>query len=258
MNTNNVNDLFQSARDEGAISAQSLQTLAVADIGAQIQNALGTSVDDIMASEVVLVTILMDDSGSMQDHEQAAREGFNLTLDAIEASKQQNNILAHTRFLHGRVLNPYTLIENAKRLDGRNYKPVHDTPLYEQSIVILGTVLAKTQEFYDNGVAVRTVTLIVTDGANNGSGTAQDVLPIVKDMLKTENHIICAMGIKDGITDFKQVFRDMGIGEKWILTPDDTQSAIRQAFMLASQTAARVTQNAVQFKTGSAGGFGAP
>ena len=258
MNTNNVNNLFQSARNDGMISAQSLQALVVADIGAQIQNALGASVDDITASEVVLVTVLMDDSGSMQGHEQAARDGYNIFLDAIEASKQQNNILAHTRYLNGKILFPYILIENAKRLDGRNYRPTGGTPLYEQSIIVLGTALAKAQEFADNGVAVRTVTLIVTDGANNGPGTADDVSLIVKDMLKAENHIIGAMGIDDGNTPFMDIFRNMGIDKKWILTPADTPSAIRQAFVFASQTAARVTQSAAQFKTGAAGGFGAP
>lgn len=258
MNTNNINNLFQSARDDGTISAQSLNALMVVDVGAQIQNSLGTSVDEITASEVVLVNILLDDSSSMQDHKQAAIDGYNLFLDTINASKQQNNVLVHARYLNGKILYPYTLIENAKRLDGRNYRPDGGTPLYEQSVILLGTVLAKSLEFYDNNTAYRTVTLIITDGANNGPGSALDVLPLVKDMLKSENHIISAMGIDDGSTNFKRIFNKMGMKDEWILTPADTPSAIRQAFLLASQTAARMTQSVVQFKAGAAGGFGSP
>jgi len=58
--TNNINNLFQQAREEGTISAKALQALTVADVGNQIQTALGVKVDDIQASEVVLVTMLVD------------------------------------------------------------------------------------------------------------------------------------------------------------------------------------------------------
>lgn len=258
MDTNNINNLFQSARDDGTISSQSLNALMVADVGAQIQNSLGMSVDDVTASEVMLVSILLDDSISMKNHKQAAIDGYNLFIDAINDSKQQSNVLVHTRFLNGKIFYPYTLIENAKRLDGRNYRLGGGTPLYEQSVVLLGTALAKSLEFYDNNTAYRTINLIITDGVNNGPGTADDVLPFVKDMLSFENHIVSAMGIDDGYTDFRQIFKKMGLKNEWILTSADTPSAIRQAFLLASQTAARMTQSVVQFKAGSAGGFGSP
>jgi hypothetical protein len=65
MNTPNINQLFQNAQSEGTISNSAFQALTVIDIGAQIQAGLGISVDDVMASEVVLVTIMPDDSASI-------------------------------------------------------------------------------------------------------------------------------------------------------------------------------------------------
>src|SRR5262250_2064121 len=81
-------------------------------------------------------------------------------------------------------------------------------PLYDQTVVLLGTVLAKAQEFADNGVPVRTVTLIITDGADEHSrrATAQTVATLVQDMQQAETHIVAAMGIEDGSTDFRRVF----------------------------------------------------
>jgi Ca2+-binding EF-hand superfamily protein len=78
-------------------------------------------------------------------------------------------------------------------------------------------------------------------------------------MLRTEQHIIAAMGIDDGgKTDFHQVFRSMGIRDEWILTPGSTPSEIRKAFGTFSKSAVRASQTATSFSQTAAGGFGAP
>lgn len=254
----NINDLFQSAHDDGLLSTASLQILEVNDIGAQIQAGLGIEIDDVMASEVVLVTIMPDDSGSIRfgGNAQAVRGGHNSVLDAFADCQQNDHILIHNRYLNGNVLYPYCPLSQAVRMTPQNYNPNEGTPLYDQTVVLLGTVLAKAQEFADNGVPVRTITLIITDGADVHSvrANAQDVASIVKDMLQNENHLIAAMGIEDGYTDFRQIFKEMGIRDEWILTPGNSQSEIRQAFQVFSQSAIRVSQSAGNL--GSLGGFG--
>jgi hypothetical protein len=256
----NLNQLFQTAHAEGALSNGSLQALNVFDIGAQIQAGLGISVDDVMASEVVLVTIMPDDSGSIRFSNNAAvvRAGHNTIVDALTNSNQRGNILIHNRYLNGTVLYPYCPVTQAVRMNEQNYDPNQGTPLYDQTVVLLGTVLAKAQEFSDNGVPVRTVTLMITDGADAHSqrATADTVRSLVQDMLRTENHIIAAMGIDDGGTDFRQVFRDMGIRDEWILTPGNSQKDIRQAFQIFSQSAVRASQSGGSFSQTSLGGFG--
>jgi hypothetical protein len=258
----NLNQLFQSAHAEGALSSASLQALNVFDIGAQIQAGLGVSVDDVMASEVVLVTIMPDDSGSIRFSGNAAvvRAGHNTIVDALTNSNQRDSILIHNRYLNGSVLYPYCPVTQAVRMNEQNYDPNQGTPLYDQTIVLLGTVLAKAQEFSDNGVPVRTVTLMITDGADVHSqqATAGTVRSLIQDMLRTENHIIAAMGIDDGSTNFCQVFRDMGIRDEWILTPGNSQKDIRQAFQVFSQSAVRASQSAGSFSQTSLGGFGVP
>jgi pyruvate-formate lyase-activating enzyme len=260
--TPDLNQLFQSAQNEGILSAASLQALNVQDIGAQIQAGLGIQIDDVTASEVVLVTLMPDDSGSISyaGNDAIVRAGHNTVIDALLSSNQKDNILVHNRYLNGQVLYPYCPVTQAVRMDAKNYNPNQGTPLYDQTIVLLGTVLAKAQEFSDNGVPVRTVTLIITDGADAHSkrATAKTVKSLVQDMLRTENHIIATMGINDGSTNFQQVFRDMGIRDEWILTPGNGQKEIRQAFQLFSQSAVRASQSAGSFGQTSLGGFGTP
>ncbi len=253
----NINSLFQSAQDDGTLSAGAVQVLNVADIGVQIQAGLGIPVDDFTSSEVVLVTMMPDDSASIRfgSNAQAVRGGHNTVLDALQASKQKSNLLIHTRYLNGLVLYPYCPVDQAIRMNPQNYDPNLGTPLYQQTVVLLGTVLAKAQDFLDNGVPVRTVTLIITDGAGERSKTKpQDVAKIVNDMLKAENHVVAGMGIDDGHTDFRQVFKSMGIRDEWILTPGSTETEIRKAFQVFSQSAVRASQSSGQFS--NLGGFG--
>jgi len=256
----NPTTLLTQAHNEGSLSASALATLTVADLGAQIQAGLGLPVDDVLASEAVLVTMLVDDSASIASghNTQVVREGHNGVLDALQGARGRDAILVHTRYLNGQVLYPYALLEDTVRMDAHNYDPRQGTPLYDQTVVALGTVLAKSQEFAANGVPTRTITLIITDGCDQHSSrhTARSVAFLIKDMQARESHIVAALGIDDGQTDFRAVFREMGIEDRWILTPGNGANEIRQAFQLFSQSALRASQGAASFSKAALGGFG--
>lgn len=256
-----VNALFASAQQEGLLSKASTQALAVVDIGQQIQAALGLPAIQVLSSEIYLVTKLIDDSGSILNagNEQVVRDGFNLVLDSLMGTKQRDSILAHCRYLNGEVLFPYCLLEQAVRLDRNNYYPTGGTPLYDQTVVVLGSVLAKTLELREAGIPTKTTTLIMTDGHDEHSRRFQDpesVAPIVKDMLRSEDHIIIAMGIDDGYTDFRDIFRRMGLDDRWILTPANTPSEIRRCFNLVSRTSVQASQSAKSHSEVAQGGAG--
>jgi hypothetical protein len=243
-----VKKLLNDAHDAGELSAKALAALDVVDVGAQIQAGLGVSIDDVAASEVVLLTLMPDDSHSIMQagNIDAVRDGHNYVLDALGKSKQGGEVLAHTRYLNGQVLFPYTALEHAVRMTPANYDPRLGTPLFDQTAVVLGTVIAKAKELAQAGIAVRTVTLLITDGGDYGSTRCKpaDIAAIVSDMLARENHIIAAMGISDGSTDFRAVFRSMGIPDRWILTPTNSASEIRRAFQVFSQSAVRAAAGA--------------
>ncbi len=258
--TPNIGQLFQSAQQAGDLTAASMQALSVIDLGAQIQDALGIPAMDVAASEVFLVAMLIDDSGSIRfgGNADAVREGHNLVLDALRGSKQDDSILTHCRYLNGTLLYPFSPLAQAVKMDSHNYNPTGGTPLFDESVALLGAVLAKAQEFADNGVPVRTATLIVTDGNDESSRkvNAVKVSAIVKDMLRMETHIVAAMGVDDGVTDFNLVFKGMGIPDQWILTPKNTTSEIRRAFATFSKSAVRASQSAQSFSQTALGGFG--
>jgi len=255
--------LFGSAINAGALSQETAQGINIIDLGQNIQAGFGINVDDVQATEVILVGALVDDSSSIRfgKNSQTVRDGHNLIIDSLSGAgtKTRDGILMMTRYLNKGILFPFIPITQATRMDTSNYDPNGGTPLYDQTAIFLATMLAKAQEFMNNGVPCRTISLIVTDGADVGSyqQSTVSVSKLVRDMYRGENHIIAAMGIKDkdSKVDFRDIFKEMGIEENWILTPGNSEQEIRAAFHTFSQSAVRASQNAAAFSQ-AAGGFG--
>jgi hypothetical protein len=230
-------------------------------LGPDIMEGLGAvTLDDITTSEVLLVQVLIDDSSSIAytpGNSEAVRQGHNEMLAALKDSKSAATILVSCGYLNGGVLYPYLPLDHAPEMTSRNYNPSGSTPLYERTAAVLGSVIAKTAEFEQGGVAVRSVTFIITDGAaTDYHFPVSDIKKIVGGMLRTEIHIVGGMGITDGTTDFTGVFTDMGIRPEWILTPANTPSEIRRAFGTISRSAVRASQAVGTFSTTALGGFG--
>ncbi|MDR2191225.1 MAG: hypothetical protein LBP53_08965 [Candidatus Peribacteria bacterium] len=254
-------DLLKNAFNEGDISQGSLDALTkIPDLGQTIQEGLGIPVDSIRSSEVILLNVLVDDSGSIRfaGNAQAVRDGHNLLIKSLKESKQQDNIEVVNRYLNGTVLYPYTPLSLVPEMTSQNYDPNGGTPLFDETAKLLATVISKSQDFKNNGIQVRTITLILTDGedCHSRTSTANDVKKIVSDMLRTEEHIISAMGFDNGDCDFRKIFAEMGIPDQWVLTAASNPSDIRKAFQVFSQSAVRASQSVALFSQTSLGGFG--
>jgi hypothetical protein len=267
--TANLNNLFQGAAEEGMLTQGTANTLSMVDIGAQIQAGLGTNIDDIDASEVTLVAMLIDDSGSIRfrSNAQAVRDGHNLVLKSIADARQSGKTLVHTRYLNGEILYPFVTVDQAIQMNPQNFNPMGGTPLYDQSVIVLGTLVAEMLRYMDNGVPCRAILGIITDGNDQHSvkfRNPAEVKKVVDDILASElSVIISGMGISDGgSTDFTDIFQSMGILPEWIHDPSkysteaERESAVRKMFQMFSRSAVRASQSAGSFA--SMGGFAQP
>jgi len=253
--------LFGAAADQGLVSAQTHRALTVVDMGAQIQAALGTPPDLIEATEQFLVALELDDSSSIRfaGNEPVVRTGVTEVVKALGGAKAAEGILMLIHKLNSGLLCPFTPIRDVPPITTQNYSCSGDTPLNDRVFEILSTVLAKQMQVNQTGAQVRTATLIVSDGANNASRRgAAEVKKLVTDLLKAECHIVAAMGIDDGATDFRQVFSEMGIPDSWILTPANNPTEIRRAFNLFSRSSVQASQGAASFSKTNTQGFQAP
>lgn len=254
-----INSLFQSALDEGNLSRQAFQVLQMADIGNQIQNQIGVTDLGVTTSETILVASNIDDSGSIDSYgnTQNIIDGHNNTIDALSGSKQRNSIEFYTQYINGFVLNNWVPLDSAVRMDSNNYNPCLGTPLYDSSVLLLGQVIARVQNYQQSGQVPRSGVIIVTDGSDVSSrkSNASDVSALVDSMLADEMAIVAFLGVEDGHTDFRSVARAMGIRDNWILTTKSDASEIRRAFNMFSSSMVRASQNAGAFSQVAAGGF---
>jgi hypothetical protein len=268
-------DLIQLAKDDGDIGGDAANIiLAVPDIGAQIEKGMGVPVTDVDSTEVLLVTLLVDDTRSVisGNNVQNIRDGHNKVIDDLKSSKHAKSIYIHTAYLSGFVLYEYCRLDQAVYMDDKNYYPdLGYTPLFEQTVVVLGRVQAKWKQFDDAGINCGTTTYLITDGDDNArTVTEKEVATVVQNMqAKVESHIIGGIGValKDYqgrlVVDFKEVFKNMGIQDQWIRdfvadkNDPNSGTAWRRAFGTVSQSAliARQSQAAGTFSQTAAGGF---
>lgn len=95
----------------------------------------------------------------------------------------------------------------------------------------------------------------MTDGADEHSrkNPTPESVTLIRDAISQETHTVAGFGVDNRTTNFTDIFMRMGIPERWIITPDDNESAIRSAWQLVSKTAVRASQSNQTFL--NMGGF---
>lgn len=275
---------IDNARVEGKISEATEKTLKSKPVQRLVTLAMGTPFSQIPGDHPFIVTILVDDSGSNNrkrdrrtegmvaadsddpdSNAQSVRDAHRTILEGLRTSEHPERIIVSTQGLNSGVIDPYHRLSEAKPLDNTNYVPEHFTPLYRRAQETLSAVLIKSQEAdYEWKEAYRTVTLIISDGGEDDRGSiqegptrAKDVAGVAADMQKTGRHILAAVGIDDGMTDFRAVFMGMGIPQDNILTATDRRTLLERirAFTKATVRAANATEKEFLMLT-DGGGFG--
>jgi hypothetical protein len=245
-----VTDLYAT----GTLSEASTSALLNAkDTVREIGVSLGETVG---AREVLLATLLVDDSASVASNLVDIQRGHALMLRALAREASETSVLVHTRLLNRGLVQPFTPIRRASALDRVNYNSARLfpwTPLYRQSLLTLAATVAKAHELERSRTSVRTFTLILTDGEDNPSGdepgtvSEAAVRVLAKDMLEfATNHIVAAMGVGERV-DYRAIFRSMGIPDAWILTPGSTDEELDAVFRRISR--------ALQLAASSEGAF---
>ena len=239
--------LFANASAAGTISAQTSAMLS-GHLGAVvIAGAAGLDMEDIAASDVTLVTVMIDASSSIASSglEQAVRDGQNSLIDAFVATKEKESILmALWTFNHElRVHHSYVTVDDATRLDKNSYAALGSTRLYDTWCDALASNVAYAQRLRDGGTPCRSIVVVITDGADCGSQrTARDCKKISQDLLASEQFVLAFVGVGNDV-DFQLVAKTMGVPDTSITVQKDaTPTTLRQLFHMVSQSAIRASR----------------
>lgn len=253
--------LFASAVTGGVISPAS-QSLITGNLGnVVLAGAAGKALEDITATDVTLVTALIDASSSIGDRglAKAVREGQGALVDAFLGAKQQDSVLlALWTFNHELdVVHSYLPPADAVRLDAKRYRPGGSTRLYDTWCDALAANVAYAQRLRDGGTPTRSVVVVVTDGEDVGSSRSQaDCARLSRDVLASELFTLAFVGVGKDV-NFRAVAKGMGVPDACVLVDTDaTPSSLRRAFALVSTSAVRASQGKIQ--PGAAAGFFVP
>ena len=261
MTPDEATSLFSSATTKGVISPQT-SSLITGNLGNLVlAGAAGKDLEDITASDVTLVTVLIDASSSISDRglEKGVREGQNALLDAFAGAKDRDAVLLACWTFCGTmdVIHSYVPVPDATRLDTKNYRASGSTALYDTWCSALAANVAYAQRLRDGGTPTRSVVVVVTDGEDCGSKrTPADCARISRDLLASELFTLALVGVGTDV-NFEHVAKSMGIPAGCILWERDaTPSGLRRAFQLVSRSAVRASQGKIQ--PGAAAGFFVP
>lgn len=207
----------------------------------------------------LLVTNVVDDSSSIcaYGNTEAIQRGFNEGLDNFEADADgTRQILVSTLLINKGWLYLGQTPADAARLDNTNYNPNGDTPLFPATEAALDFVSQAADYLTQQGLDVYSMTHILTDGADTTGRLPSSVRHIVDRMQETDLHIVAGIAVRDGTTDFFQVFKQMGIREQWIKVIERKDGDIATGVADAAQTVLHTrTVNRDEWKRSTVYGF---
>ncbi|MCB9795637.1 MAG: VWA domain-containing protein [Alphaproteobacteria bacterium] len=260
-NSQSLGQLLDGALSAGLIGAHS-RSLLSGDLGdVVVAGAAGAALDDILAADVTLVTVLIDSSSSIRFSglEQAVRQGEGALLDAFAGSGVADDILLAlwTFADRSRVVHSYLPVGDATRLDKGNYQASGGTALYDAWCDALTANLAYAQTLRDGGTPCRSVVVVITDGEDVCSKrSAHDCASLSRDVLASEQFSLAFVGVGQE-ADFRAVAKRMGVPQDSVLVCQSaTPAGLRQAFQLVSQSTIRASRAMV--RPGGGAGFFAP
>lgn len=203
------------------------------------QASLGQMVNIPSSNRVVVVSMLIDDSGSMRGMEDAVMEGLNKSIESFKGAKGSDFYVEVYGF-KGTLF--AGMIADVDGSSFEDYYPNYgETPLVTKAIAGLERARKKTESYRAMGISTTLAMLLLTDGRPNyDEYTPEDF----KKCIAFGDYIV-GMGIAPDnddslIMQFKDLFAKMGIEKKNIFTPSVNEAAVRHAIDQFSQSVSAI------------------
>jgi uncharacterized protein YegL len=237
---------LSEAVKEGQISQGSFN-LICGDLNQNIiSGSNGMLVDDIQSTAVTLITLLIDNSGSIDGSglTQEIIDGQEMIIEALKGTKKKDDILISAWLFNDNtdVLNSYLPVDDTEKIN-KGYRPNGGTKLYDTAFDAMSANVAYAQKLRANGTPVQSIVVILTDGEDTSSTRrANAVKTLAKDLLKTENFVLAYVGV--GNCDHDQISKEMGFPAflKGNATPSDVRKLLKMVSKsLVKQSATKIT-----------------
>lgn len=170
----------------------------------------GATIDNLTASEYTLVTVALDESGSISGKENEIRDMLVAAIGACHSSPYANNLLARvvrfgTQYRANNGIDEIHGFKTLAEIDLAAYPQLRGgggTPLCDAVYTGVGAMNTYAKDLADMDFAVNGITFVITDGGDNCSTATMNM---VKEELKRsvtgevmESHVSVLIGIDTG------------------------------------------------------------
>lgn len=172
----------------------------------------GATIDDLGSTEYTLVTIALDETGSISGFETQIRDMLITAVDACKKSPHSNNLLVRVirfdsryRRQNGAGIEEIHGFKTLGEIDSAAYPQLQgggSTPLNDAVYSSVGAMNAYAKNLTDMDFGVNGITFVITDGGENASVAT---MKMVKEELKKsvtgevmESHLSVLIGIDTG------------------------------------------------------------
>lgn len=153
----------------------------------------GTRIDRLGASEYTLVTILVDESGSVSMFADELRKMLVAAVDACKKSPRSENLLVRVLTFsskYDRGVNEIHGFKPLAEIDTGGYPDLHPggmTPLCDAAFSMVGAMNVYGKDLADQDYGVNGIGFIITDGCENASvSSMRDVQEEIKKSARQE------------------------------------------------------------------------
>lgn len=222
-------------------------------------NFNGTTIDALDASEYTLVTIAVDETGSISGKEDEIRDMLIASVDACRRSAYSQNLLIRViRFGSQYARNGSGGIDeihgfkSLSEIDISAYPQLRGggmTPLCDAVFSGVGAMNTYAQELAEMDFAVNGITFVITDGGENSSVAT---VSMVKDELEKsvrgemmESHLSVLIGIDtdwSGAKDVLNTFKDETGIDQFIWAGEATKEKLAKLAAFVSQSISSTSQ----------------
>lgn len=219
----------------------------------------GQIIDELEASEYTLVTIALDETGSISGYERDIEEMLDTVLKACASDPYSMNLLVRivkfgSQYSHGggNGVSEVCGFTPLNGVDPAAFPALRGggmTPLYDAVYSSVGAMNVYAKDLVDLDFAVNGITVVVTDGGENASvATANMVKDELEQSVKgeiMESHVSILIGIGTGSGDASGILKDFqdetGIDYfKWY--GDATKSSLAKLAGWISQSISSTSQ----------------
>jgi hypothetical protein len=166
-----------------------------------IAGGRGSDVSESVGDNIVLVTLVIDESTSMLNVAEIVRRCYRNLVAALSELSGGNQIQLSTWVFNDKrkLLNSFRPVDKAPSTFNK-YTPQGSTALYDTVLAALTSQVLYTQELWKASKQTRSIVIVISDGDNNSSTkdpTGLATLELAETLRQQGDYILAYIGLGD-------------------------------------------------------------